>query len=312
MMADRLKKSEHSRFAGEILDFFIPLAMQLPRLRNNPSLMAATVKATGASGVQDVLTEADKFVQQKLKDEVGRLHPDWQFWGEEGEDNTSAYDSSKRFLFITDPIEGTNNFRAGRDEDWGSVVALVDIGTRQPVIGIVAHPVKRRCDVGIKDRGAYIFQYDESSNLTSVVEMSKTPEAGYEQFTYNNSPHFNDDLVETVQRFFALGEVQPPVVSATDLEKSRKTVVMEDNKGIKLIFIDPESGALEVIRNRGTIYFSTSNEMAAAFVILDELGGVVSTAEAEPWFLGMNTLIAARNREDYDYLKSLYDKAKGA
>lgn len=275
-----LKSSEYGKYVVAILDFFVPLALKLPKLREDPNLMTVTVKATGASGVQDVVTEADKFMQKKLKEEVARLHPDWQFWGEEDEDNISVFDTSKQFLFITDPIEGTNNFRAKKDNLWGSVVALVN--KEEPVIGIVAHPATKTFYVGIKGQGAYILRYNEDGHILAVNLMTNKPED--DRFTYNDSPHFSLELSEIVKKFLSLGADK---------------------------FVDLESGALEVIRNRGTIYFKTSNEMAAVFVILGELGGIVTDADGNPWSMGINSLISARNKEDYDYLKNLSDKARG-
>ncbi len=304
MFPSFFQTTQYGKFTKEILDFFVPLALKLPQLRGDPNLMAVTVKAVGISGIQDVATEADKYMQQRLKEKVAKLHSDWQFWGEEGENNISAFDSSKSFLFITDPIEGTNNFRARKDNDWGSVVALVDIKKGDPIIGIVAHPATKTFYVGVKDQGAYLLQYNGENQIFSVNPMSDKPED--ERFTYNNSPHFSPELSAIAERFLSLGKEQPISDDASDLEKSRKTVSIDSNT-----FIDPESGALEVVRNRGTIYFKTSNEMAAAFVILKELGGVITDADGKPWHLGINSLISARNKEDYEYLKSLSDKARG-
>ena len=133
--------------------------------------------------------------------------------------------------------------------------------------------------------------------------MPKEPE--FSEFTYNNSPHFEEPLTEQVQRFFALGTVQPDEPDTDNLEKSRKSLSIEG-----VTFIDPESGALEVIRNRGTIYFKTSNEMASVFVILNELGGKITDGNSNSWTLGINTLISARSEQDYTFLKNLYDKTK--
>jgi fructose-1,6-bisphosphatase/inositol monophosphatase family enzyme len=306
---DEITNNEYGKFALELYSLFAPLALKLPQLRNDPTLMKAIIKATGKSGITDVVTEADKYMQQKIKEEVAKIHPDWQFWGEEGEDNKSEYQTGKSFMVITDPIEGTNNFRARLDDQWGSVIALVDIKTKEPVVGIVAHPTKRLFYFGIKDGGAYILAYNESNELSLTNKMSPAQIYGYEDFTYNASPHFNPELINVVDEFVAMGQIQPHKKDATDLEKSRKTIVIADEGGNKVVFIDPESGALEAVRNRGTIYFKTSNEMAAVFVILNELGGCVTDGQGNPWTLGINTLIAARNKKDYIYLKSLYDNA---
>lgn len=304
---DFLRQSEHGKYAEEILSFYVPLALSLPQLRDNPEAMHATVKATSASGITDVVTLADLGTQQNIKEKINELHSGWQFWGEEGVDNITEYDLSKPFLLITDPIEGTNNFKARKDDQWGSVVALVDTKTKQPVVGIVAHPSRKQFYVGIKGHGAYILTYSENNQLANVSQMKSTVE--FNQFTYNNSPHFNQELTAQVERFIALGEVEAISKQADELEKSRKTIRIPRNSE-SVTFVDPESGALEAVRYRGTIYFKTSNEMAAVFVILQELGGKVTDADGNPWSFGINTMITARTEQDYTYLKSLMDKVR--
>ncbi len=189
----------------------------------------------------------------------------------------------------------------------GIGTALVAISTKEPVVGVIADPAKRRIYLGVKGNGAYIVDYNERSKVTKFSPMPPEPEAP--EFTYNSSPHFEQPLVEQVHRFWALGEVQPDDPLADKLEKARKKVIFKEDSE-EIIFIDLESGALETVRNRGTIYFKTSNEMAAVFVILNELGGTITDASGKPWTFGINTLIAARNEHDYNYLLSGYNKTR--
>lgn len=289
----------------QVIDIFIPLALALPRLRDDPAMMHETIKATANNGITDVATDADVYMQDELKKQVAEHHPDWQFWGEEGEDRVTDYDESKSFLFITDPIEGTNNFKARKDGAWGSIVALVDISTKEPVVGIVVDPINRRAYMGVKDGGAYVIDLAEDGSVMSFTSMPKQPEVP--DFTYNNSPHFEPDIIEQIQRFFDLGIVQLDDPATDELARSRKRVIVQTEEA-ENTFIDPESGALEAVRNPGTIYFKTSNEMAAVFVILSELGGKVTDVEGKPWTLGIHTLIAARDEGDYDYLLDIYNK----
>jgi fructose-1,6-bisphosphatase/inositol monophosphatase family enzyme len=293
------EQSDYARFVVGILDFYVPLVLQLPNLRDNPKLMKETVKAQSASGVTDVATQADIYFQGKIKCEVLKRHPDWQFWGEEGSDNVSEYDSTKTILVVNDPIEGTNNFKHRKDNQWGSVIGLVDIETKKPIAGIVAHPTERTFYVGVKNVGAFELKYNEKGALIEFNRMKAEPEI--DQFTYNNSPHFEDNLVAQVERFFSLGEVQPLSEDADELERSRREVNIGNN-----VFVDPESGALEAVRYKGTICFKTSNEMAAVFPIIEELGGKVTDGNGKPWTLGINTLIAGRTAKDYGLLKEMY------
>lgn len=307
---DFLQTSPYGDHTIAILKFFVPLALKLPSLRSNPKFMSATVKAVSEnSGISDIVTESDKYMQKQIKKETARLHPDWQFWGEEGEDNITQWEMDKSFLLITDPIEGTINFRAKKDTHWGSVIALVESKTQMPVIGIVAYPHKKIFYLGVKGTGAFILKYDNLGKLQAITPMKNSPEKGFEAFTYNNSAYFRGELAATAKRFITFGKVKPDKKNATALDKSRKTVVLQ-YKDKPVVFEDLESGALEVIRNRGTIYFKTSNEMAAVFVIIEELGGIITDANGKPWSLGINSLISARNKDDYHYLKTLIDKAR--
>ncbi len=115
------EQAEYGEQLRQVVNIFVPLALRLPQLRDNPAMLEETVKATGKDGITDVATKADVYVQKELKRRIASQHQDWQFWGEEGEDNTKSYDQTKKFLFITDPIEGTNNFKARKDGLWGSV-----------------------------------------------------------------------------------------------------------------------------------------------------------------------------------------------
>lgn len=294
------KKLEHGPQLKQVLDVFIPLALKLPELRDNPEMMQETVKAIRENGITDVATAADLHMQTMLLQEITSQHPDWQFWGEEQGQNTEIYDETKNFLFVTDPIEGTNNFKARKDDAWGSVTALIDIKTKEPVIGVIAHPSKNKLYVGIKNGGAFVINCNETGKIINISPMSKKPE--YTEYTYNNSPHFEAQLVTQVDKLFSQGEIQPDTLG-DKLDQSRKKMIIG-----KDVFVDPESGALEAVRNSGTIYFKTSAEMAAVFIIIKELGGKVTDGEGNPWSLGITSLIAARNTEDYEKLKGLYDK----
>ena len=274
MKNDLIKK----KFAGSvylrelctILDFFVDCALEIPGLHKNPNMLKYSVKAISESGQMDIATAADLYVQDKLKKSVP---PRWQFWGEEGVDNIARIDQGKDFLFITDPIEGTGNFQKGTD-DWGSVVALVDIRTGKPVIGIVADPTKGKFYVGVASSGTCVL--DSAGNVSAFPK----PVA---KFTFNNSPHFSSELSDKVERFLKL--------------KKRGT------------FVDLESGALEAVLYKGSVFFKTSNEMAAVFVIVSELGGKVTDGSGNDWQLGVNSMVCARKRNDYDYLFELYVKS---
>ena len=298
------KQSESAKFVIEILEYYVPLVLKLPELRTNPEFMKETVKSKPSNGISDIATQADVYIQEKIKKEVLEKHSDWQFWGEEGTDNITEYDHNKTHLFIIDSIEGTINFKHHKDNHWGSVIGLVDIKTKKPIAGIVALVLKRKFYVGIVGIGAFEFIYDENGKLIKLEQMKKEPE--FSEFTYNNSPQFTDSSFTHVGNFLNLCEIQPISKNADKLDSSRKKVSIKIDEN-KYSFLDLESGALEVVRYRGTIYFQTTNEMAAVFPIIEELGGKVTDGLGRPWTLGIDTLIATRNENDYELLKKIFD-----
>ena len=296
---DLSERSPYGEYLKEIMNFYVPLALQLPTRRKDSTFMAEEVKAEGRGGVTDIATKADKVMQDDIKMSISKLGHNWGLWEEEGEDRITEIDKTKTHTIVTDPIEGTNNFKHNLNDQWGSVIALVDNKTEKPIIGIVAHPTQRRFYVGVKDSGAYILEYHDKGELILFQVMNAEPNKS--EFTYNASPHFSEDLYAQVDRFLQMGKV-----IKTDEKLGRSRIGIPDEKGE--VFDDLESGALEVVRYKGTMYFKTSAEMAAVFVILNEIGGKVTDAFGEPWSININTLIAARNEHDYQYLKNLYDK----
>ena len=63
---DFLKNDELSNIAKSVLNFYVPIALEIPLLRDNPELMHFEVKAESETDIQDVATEADKYVQAKI------------------------------------------------------------------------------------------------------------------------------------------------------------------------------------------------------------------------------------------------------
>lgn len=301
-----LSNTEYSSYVNQILKFYIPLLQKAPEWRDDPNLMAEEVKTIGKDGVTDVATQSDFYMQQLVKVEIAKLFPNWQFWGEEGEDRNYKLDYSKDYLIINDPIEGTNNFRYRKEEQWGSVIAIIKMTTQIPVIGIVAQPMTQRIFVGIKNEGAFTLTYDHSGNITKIEKMENIPEKNY--FTYNNSPHFEDNLIQQVQKFFALGSIELDKPNIDKIDKSRKTVTIDKVDQRSEIFIDPECGNLEPIIYRGAIMFKINIEIAAAIVIAEELGQIATDVNGNPWSMKIRIAIFGRSKEDWNYLKRVYNQ----
>jgi inositol-phosphate phosphatase/L-galactose 1-phosphate phosphatase/histidinol-phosphatase len=94
------------------------------------------------------VTETDKAVEQKLREEIQNKFPDHGIIGEEFEDVNRNSD----FVWILDPIDGTAAFVAGIPV-YGTLIALAWKG--KPFIGIIDHPLTDDRWVGVSNRSSF-------------------------------------------------------------------------------------------------------------------------------------------------------------
>lgn len=283
----------------DLIRVFRSSLIELQFIRANKNMLDEKIKATSSSGVTDIVTAADNYIEQKLRDQINELYPDWGFWGEETIDK---FEHKPKYV-VVDPIEGTKNFKTYREEHWGSVIALID--ENRPVIGIVGYPNANKMLVGLKNNGAYELEINSTNNNKDLDLRPVNPSIFRDEFTYNFSPHFEQDIIDQANKFKQLGEVVGHEDGSDKIAKLRESIKIDGK-----IFRDFESGAIEAILNRGTIYFKTSAEMAAVYVIINELGGKVSTFEATDWSINADTMVSARSIKDYNYLMCLVKKIK--
>lgn len=93
------------------------------------------------------VTEADRYVEARLREEIRKKFPHHGIIGEEFPDENREAD----FVWILDPIDGTAAFIAGIPV-YGTLIALACEGC--PFIGIIDHPVTNDRWVGISNRSA--------------------------------------------------------------------------------------------------------------------------------------------------------------
>jgi len=110
----------------------------------HPERMGVQVK-----GIQDVVTVADRAVEEALRAEVARAFPGDALLGEEG--GMSAGFDGHAPLWVVDPIDGTANF-ARRVPMWCVSIGLVHEG--RPVAGVIHAPVLDELHAAARGRGA--------------------------------------------------------------------------------------------------------------------------------------------------------------
>ncbi|MEI0702458.1 inositol monophosphatase family protein [Brachyspira intermedia] len=90
-------------------------------------------KKVSKKGKTDLFTEVDLKNEKKIKEYLLKCYPKFGFYGEESKDNTS-----KKFTWIVDPIDGTSNFIHGYP------FYCISIGLAYkgiPILGVVYAPL---------------------------------------------------------------------------------------------------------------------------------------------------------------------------
>lgn len=119
---------EYLAFAHELAD--LAGAEIRPRFRAGGGI---DVKG-GAGGRLQVVTDADRVAEERIREAVARRYPDHGVIGEEhGEERADA-----EHVWIIDPIDGTKAFVAGLPV-FGTLVGLLRDG--EPLLGIIDQPV---------------------------------------------------------------------------------------------------------------------------------------------------------------------------
>ncbi|MDH5512772.1 MAG: inositol monophosphatase, partial [Gammaproteobacteria bacterium] len=100
-----------------------------------------------------VVTEADVSMQQRLKSDLARLWPQYDFLGEEmpGHEHEQLTTDLEKGLWCVDPLDGTSNFATGIP--YFAVSLALIINGRQE-LGLVYDPVRDECFMACRGQGA--------------------------------------------------------------------------------------------------------------------------------------------------------------
>lgn len=102
-----------------------------------------------SKGVQDRVSEADRNVEQLIRDALLQGFPQDGFLGEEGGASETLDDCD--FIWVNDPIDGTDNFVHGIPV-WCISIALVSAGEIQA--GLILNPNAGELFVAVRGQGA--------------------------------------------------------------------------------------------------------------------------------------------------------------
>lgn len=96
----------------------------------------------------DVVTEVDLLAEEMIINEISRVFPNHQVQGEESGRSQNESD----FLWMVDPLDGTNNFVMGLPIFSSSITLMYK---REPVLGVIYEPTLDRLYVSSKQGGSF-------------------------------------------------------------------------------------------------------------------------------------------------------------
>jgi 3'(2'), 5'-bisphosphate nucleotidase len=133
---------------------------------------AAAIRQCGANSPRhkadgSPVTAADQAAEAVILQDLERVAPGIPIVSEErpAEDQAHAGTSPSAIYFLVDPLDGTREFIAGRDE-FTVNIALMNLAT--PLIGIVAAPAADLAWRGIVGRGAECMMLSDRSRRTAI------------------------------------------------------------------------------------------------------------------------------------------------
>jgi 3'(2'), 5'-bisphosphate nucleotidase len=145
---------------GELTAISIAAAAAIARLPDGGGIR---IKTDGSP-----VTKADEAADLIVRDGLMRFFPDFPIVSEEQAEHKNAAMTSASY-FLVDPLDGTRDFIAGRDE-YTVNIGLISDG--KPILGIVAAPALGVIWRGIVSRGAERLEF--SSGRASTPEPIRT------------------------------------------------------------------------------------------------------------------------------------------
>lgn len=247
-------------------------------------------------GDSNFVTEVDTNIEKAMKKRLLDLYPDTQFMGEEG-DNSNV-DFSKP-VWILDPVDGTSNLIHDFQNSSMSLALAVD---KQVVFGVIYHYSTKEYFYAKRGEGAYLGNgsYLNGNSLPDEDSSSKQNSYG------TQIPIHVSNITELSRCLVSFGT--SPYDKATLGEKNCETLkqiffVCEDIRRIG-------SAAIElayVAAGRVNIYLERNLkpwDYAAAMVIIEEAGGIITDYAGLPIDISKPSDILAGNKVVHEKLRN--------
>ncbi len=129
--------------------------------------------------LQGMVSDADVESEAIIVAGIKKKYPDHFILAEEnayneymGQMDRYKFLKEKEWVWIIDPLDGTNNFLNGLDY-YGVCISLVHFG--EPVVGVVLRPTSGECFYAIKNKGTKLLTFSNNfKNKSKPVSLKKS------------------------------------------------------------------------------------------------------------------------------------------
>lgn len=137
------------------------------------SILAARALGLGAATKPDgsPVTEADRIAERLIIDGLTTLTPGIPVVAEESRSDSAPADSIGALFWLVDPLDGTRELLAGRDEFTVNIALIID---RRPVLGVVTAPALDRAWWGCAGQGSC----RRTAQTTQTIRARRAPPGG--------------------------------------------------------------------------------------------------------------------------------------
>ena len=162
----------------EALELSMELAIKAARLLLLKQKKISSLKITNKKA-QGIASSADTESEKLIVDGIRAKYPDHFILAEEtaykeymGQMDRYKFLKEKEWVWIIDPLDGTNNFLNGLDY-YGICISLVNFG--EPVTGLVLRPTNGECFYAVKGKGSKLVNFTNSFKKKSKpVSLKKS------------------------------------------------------------------------------------------------------------------------------------------
>ena len=277
----------------EVLKLTLKLAASAGAFLIKKQKHISSLKITSKEA-QGIASNADTESEKMIVDGIKKIYPDHFILAEEsafkeylGEMSSYQFLKEKEWVWIIDPLDGTNNFLNGLDY-FGVCISLVHFG--EPLVGVVLRPSSGECFYAIKGKG------------TKVVSLSKKNSKAVSLKKSSNKKLLKDSLLVT-----GFTTEKGPVFEGEfslfkDMIGRSRGIRRMGSAALDLCYVS--FGLFDCFWERGLAAW----DVAAAGLICLEAGVIVTDYHGQKFHPFQETIVAARSPIHAEIL-SLFSKS---